>query len=45
MVNLIQTPFPDTWHTTSDTPENVSAESLGQVGRVLVDLLWRPDAE
>ena len=40
VVNLIQTPFPDTWHTTRDTPENVSAESLGQVGRVLVDLLW-----
>ena len=45
VVDLIQTPFPDTWHTTSDTPENVSAESLGQVGRVLVDLLWRPDAD
>ncbi len=43
VVDLIHAPFPDTWHTTSDTPENVSAESLGQVGRVLVDLLWRDD--
>lgn len=37
---LIHAPFPETWHTTADTPENVSAESLGQVGRVLVELLW-----
>lgn len=40
VVDLIHAPFPDTWHTVSDTPENVSAESLGQVGRVLVALLW-----
>ena len=45
VVDLIQTPFPATWHTTSDTPANVSAESLGQVGRVVVELLWRPDAD
>ncbi|WP_420454051.1 M28 family peptidase [Rubrivirga sp.] len=45
VVGLIQTPFPDTWHTTADTPDRVSAESLGQVGRVLVDLIWGPDAE
>ena len=40
VVDVIQQPFPDTWHTTADTPENVSAESLGQVGRMLVELLW-----
>ena len=40
VVDLIQTPFPDTWHTTADTPERVSAESLGQVGRTLAELLW-----
>ena len=40
VVDLIHTPFPDTWHTTADTPERVSAESLGQVGRTLVELLW-----
>ena len=43
VVDVIQTPFPDTWHTTSDTPENVRAESLGQVGRTLVELLWGAD--
>ena len=40
VVDLIQVPFPDTWHTTRDTPEAMSPESLGQVGRVLVELLW-----
>ena len=45
VVDLIQTPFPDTWHTTADTPERVSAESLDQVGEVLVDLLWGPENE
>ena len=28
------------WHTTSDTMENISRETLGKVGRVLVSLLW-----
>lgn len=45
VVDLIHAPFPDTWHTTADTPENVSAESLGQVGRTLVELLWGPERE
>ncbi len=45
VIDVIQTPFPDTWHTTSDTPDRVSAESLGQVGRTLVELLWGPDDE
>ena len=40
VIDIIQTPFPDTWHTTADTPDRVSAESLGQVGRTLVALLW-----
>ena len=40
VVDLIHVPFPNTWHTTQDTPANVSAESLGQVGRVLAELLW-----
>jgi hypothetical protein len=40
VVDLIHAPFPNTWHTTQDTPENVSAASLGQVGRVLAELLW-----
>ena len=28
------------WHTTQDTMENISRETLGKVGRVLVSLLW-----
>ena len=40
VVDLIHAPFPNTWHTTSDTPANVSAASLGQVGGVLAELLW-----
>lgn len=28
------------WHTTHDTMDNISRETLGKVGRVLVSLLW-----
>ena len=28
------------WHTTHDTPDHISSETLGKVGRVLVSLLW-----
>ena len=28
------------WHTTHDTIDNISRETLGKVGRVLVSLLW-----
>ena len=28
------------WHTTYDTIDNISRETLGKVGRVLVSLLW-----
>lgn len=41
VANIIHQPFPDTWHTTSDTIEHISVESLQQVGDVLVELLWR----
>lgn len=34
-VDLIQYPFPDSWHTLGDTPDKCSAESLEIVGRVL----------
>lgn len=44
VVDLIHIPFPDTWHTTRDVPEHMSPESLGQVGRVLVELLWGGEA-
>ncbi|MDX1530417.1 MAG: M28 family peptidase [Rhodothermales bacterium] len=40
VVDLIHTPFPDTWHTTADTPDRVSAESLEQVGEVVVEVLY-----
>ncbi len=40
VIDLIQQPFPATWHTTADTPEHVSAASLGQVGRVLVEVVY-----
>jgi hypothetical protein len=40
VIDLIQSPFPDTWHTTSDTPEHVSPASLGQVGDVLVEVIY-----
>jgi hypothetical protein len=40
MVDLIHQPFPDTWHTTADTPAACRAESLEQVGNVLVELLY-----
>jgi len=32
------------WHTLDDVPENCSAESLGQVGRLMVDYIYnRPE--
>ena len=34
-VDLIQIPFPPTWHTLDDTPETCSAESLEIVGEVM----------
>lgn len=40
-VDLIDFDFPE-WHTTADTPETCSAESLQQVGDLLLDLLYRP---
>ena len=40
VINLIQSPFPVTWHTTADTPEHVSAASLQQVGDVLVEVVY-----
>jgi len=40
VANLIHQPFPDTWHTTRDTPEFVSPESLGQVGEVVLEVLY-----
>ncbi len=40
-VDLIDFDFPE-WHTSGDTPETCAPESLEQVGRLLVDLIYRP---
>lgn len=32
----------DYWHTSEDTPDKCSPESLGQVGRVLLGILYQP---
>ena len=39
-VDLIHLPFPSYWHTTEDTPDKCSAESLQQVGDVLVEVVY-----
>ncbi len=33
--------FPQTWHTASDTPEHISAKTLGIVGNVMVRLIYK----
>ena len=40
VVDVIQQPFPDVWHTTADTADRCSAETLGAVGRTLVELIY-----
>ena len=40
-VDLIDFDFPQ-WHTTGDTPDKCSAASLAEVGRLMVDLIYRP---
>ena len=39
-VDLIHLPFPSYWHTSEDTPDKCSAESLQQVGDVLVEVVY-----
>ena len=36
-------PYANFWHTMDDVPENCSAESLGQVGRLMVDYIYYRD--
>ena len=45
VIDVIQTPFPDTWHTTADTMDRLDAVSLGQVGRTLVELIYGMEAQ
>ena len=40
VIDIIQQPFPAVWHTTSDTADACSAETLGAVGRTLVELIY-----
>jgi len=40
MVNLIDFDYPH-WHTTEDTPDKCSAESLDKVGRVVLAMVYR----
>ncbi len=44
-VDIIHYPFPPTWHTTRDTIENVSPESLGAVGTVMERTIYLMDAQ
>jgi len=44
-VDIIQVPFPSTWHTLEDTPDKCSAESLEIVGRVLEVFIVQYNAE
>ena len=40
MIDLIHYPFPAYWHTAADTPDKCSAQSLQQVGDVVVHYIY-----
>jgi glutaminyl-peptide cyclotransferase len=40
VVNLIHSPFPESWHTSNDSIERCSPKSLQQVGNVLKELIY-----
>ena len=40
VVNLIHWPFPQSWHTSGDTIDRCSADSLQQVGRVISEFIY-----
>ena len=40
VIDLIQTPFPKTWHTTNDISSNCSYKSLQQIGNELVEVIY-----
>jgi len=44
-LDIIQIPFPSTWHTLEDTPDNCSPNSLEKVGRVLEVFIVDYDSE
>lgn len=45
VADLVHSPFPEYWHTTHDTPDKCSAESLEKVGRVLVEVIYNEKAD
>ena len=40
VINLIHWPFPQSWHTSGDTIDRCSADSLQQVGRVISEFIY-----
>ena len=48
-IDLIDFKYPNSyanfWHTMDDLPENCSAESLGQVGRLMVDYIYNREGQ
>jgi len=40
VADLVHSPFPEYWHTTQDTPDKCSKESLEKVGKVLVEVVY-----
>ena len=40
VADLVQSPFPEYWHTTHDTPDKCSSQSLEKVGKVLVEVVY-----
>lgn len=40
VIDLIHYPFPESWHTTNDLPSSCSAQSLQQIGDVLVEVIY-----
>lgn len=40
VADLVHSPFPEYWHTTHDTPDKCSKETLERVGKVLVEAVY-----
>lgn len=40
VADLVHSPFPEYWHTTHDTPDKCSKESLEKIGKVLVEVIY-----
>lgn len=40
VADLVHSPFPEYWHTTHDTPDKCSKESLEKIGKILVEVIY-----